>query len=237
MKKRIFSIMLMFCFAVGVIALFGGCDNSMCVYAGKDLTLAEAIQNVNDGGTIKLDANITLDEQVIVNKTLTLDLGGYAINNTSDIWNDSEGVKTWSLISVQEGGNLTIKNGSLLAKENDCYALDVRDGASLTIEDGNYVGNVTVVYVHTGNAVINGGNFKLLQLDNNFGDHRHLINCLDANWQNGTASITVKGGTFENYDPSNNQSLEHNFVEDGYTVTKSTQNGNTYYSVNNSNQI
>ena len=232
MKKKIFSIAGILCFAFAVCAMFSGCNLSGSVFAGKDMTLAEALSSVNDGGTIVLDDNITLDEQIVINKKVTIDLGGYAISNTSNIWNDAEGVKAWSLISVQQGGNLTIKNGSLLPKENDCYAIDVRDGAEVTITDGNYVGNVTVVYVHTGSAMINGGNFKLLQLDNNHNDTRHMLNCFDASFQAQTAGITVKGGTFENYDPSNNQSLEQNFVAEGYTVTESESNGNTYYTVN-----
>lgn len=232
MKKKIFGLAGILCFAFVACFMFGGCDMAGSVFAGKDMTLAEALSTVSDGGTIVLDSNITLDSQIVINKKVTIDLGGFAINNTEDIWNDTEGVKTWSLISVQQGGNLTIKNGSLLPKENDCYAIDVRDGAEVTIVDGNYVGNVTVVYVHTGSALINGGNFKLLQLDNNHNDTRHLLNCLDANYQNQTANITVKGGTYENYDPSNNQSLEQDFVAEGYTVTDSESNGKTYYTVN-----
>ena len=236
MKNKILNFLLVVSLVLTLCITLNACkDANSTIYAGKELSLTKALEQVSNGGTIILDQNITLDSQVVVNKQVTIDLGGFAINNTQDIWNNSDGIKTWSLISVQAGGNLTIKNGSMLAKENDCYAIDVRDGASLTVESGDYVGNISVVYVHTGNAEIKGGNFKIQQLDDNFGDHRHLLNCLDANWQNQTASITVTGGVFENYDPSNNQSLENNLVAEGYSVTSSTANGNTYYSVISNN--
>ena len=60
-----------------------------------------------------------------------LNLNGTVLRNTEDIW-DKDGGRTWSLISVRDGGYLTIKgNGSVIAKENDCYAVDVRGGAHL----------------------------------------------------------------------------------------------------------
>ena len=49
------------------------------------------------------------------------------------------------------GGSLTIKGaGTLQAKENDCFAVDVQDGGTVVIEDGTYVGNVHAVYVYEG---------------------------------------------------------------------------------------
>lgn len=70
-------------------------------------------------------------------KTITLNLNGKKLSNEEDLWDkpDKE-ANNWSLISVRGTGNLTITgNGTLSAKENDCYDVDVQDaGASVTIE-------------------------------------------------------------------------------------------------------
>lgn len=196
-------------------------------------TIVSAIEQAKAGDTVKLEQDIVVSAQVVVNKEITIDLGGYKISNTTDIWNEAEGVKTWSLISVQQGGNLTIKNGTLHAKENDCYPLDVREGATLTVESGTYIGNVSCVYVHTGEAYIKGGNFSIQQLGNKTKDERYTLNCYDANHTNGSAKIYVSGGTYRKYNPagSTGEDPTANFVATGYKVESSTDNGVTYYTV------
>ena len=97
------------------------------------------------------------------------------------------------MISVR-GGNLTINgNGDVIAKENDCYAIDICDGGKITINGGNYNGNITAVYAYEGHATINGGSFTIQQLSD-YNDYRYLLNLKDANGVNGTASIEVNGG-------------------------------------------
>lgn len=123
----------------------------------------------------------------------------------------------WSLISVQ-GGALTIKGeGKLAAKENDCYAIDIRDGGNLVIEGGEYIGNITAVYAYEGSVEITGGKFSIQQLSQ-YGDYRFTLNCYDANYTNRTASFKVSGGTFNHFDPSNNaaEGAGTNFLADGY---------------------
>ena len=53
------------------------------------------------------------------------------------------------------------------------------------------------------------------------------MNCYDANYNNKSASITVTGGTFANFDPSNcyAEGEGTNFCADGYV---SVQNGDQY---------
>ena len=68
MKKKIFSLAGVLCFIFAVCTMFTGCDMTGSVFAGKDMTLAEALSSVNDGGTIVLDDNITLDNQIVINK-------------------------------------------------------------------------------------------------------------------------------------------------------------------------
>ena len=61
-----------------------------------------------------------------------------------------------------------------------------------------------------------------------------MLNCYDANYSSEDASITVKGGTFVDYDPSKSLSENPtaNFVASGYSVSSATdEDGHTYYTV------
>ena len=162
------------------------------------------INNAVENSVVKLTSDIVVTETAIMSKNITIDLNGYTIKNTEDIWN--EDAKSWSLISVRNGGILTLLDssdagtGTLLAKENDCFAVDVRNGGILIVESGTYVGNISSVYVHSGTAYINGGYYKVQQTSsaNGYGE---TINCYDANFKNGTAKVIISGGSFYNFDP------------------------------------
>lgn len=163
------------------------------------------IDNAIENTVVKLTSDIVVAETTIVSKNITIDLNGYTIKNAEDIWN--EDAKSWSLISVRNGGILTLLDssdagtGTLLAKENDCFAVDVRNGGMLIVESGNYIGNISSVYVHSGTAYINGGYYKVQQVSgvNGYGE---TINCYDANFKNGTAKVIISGGSFYNFDPT-----------------------------------
>ena len=161
--------------------------------------------NAIENTVIKLTSDIVVAETVIVSKNITIDLNGCTIKNTEDIWNTNE--KKWSLISVRNNGILTLLDssdagtGTLFAKENDCYAVDVCDGGMLIVESGTYIGNISSIYVHTGTAYINGGYYKVQQVSsmNGYGE---TINCYDANFRNGTAKVVISGGSFYNFNPT-----------------------------------
>ena len=177
---------------------------------------------VNEGATwdkeITLSNNLILTAPWVFDFDCTLDLAGKTVSNTVDIWNKA--TSAWSLISVQNG-SLTVKgNGQLLAKVNDCYALDVRNGATLTIENGTYVGNVHAVYVLEGKLTVNGGSFSVQQKYSETLPDEYVLNCYDANRTNGTAKIVVTGGTFVGFNPADcsAEGAHTNFVADGYSV-------------------
>ena len=167
--------------------------------------LQTLIDNAIENTVVKLTSDIVVTESTIVSKNITIDLNGHTIKNTEDIWNES--TKSWSLISVRNGGILTLLdssesgNGTLQAKENDCYAVDVRNGGILIIEGGTYIGNISSVYVYSGTAYINGGYYKVQQTSglNGYGE---TINCYDANFKNGTAKVIISGGSFYNFNPT-----------------------------------
>lgn len=197
--------------------------------------LTKAAADANDGDTIAVadDINPTATASVTA-KDVTLDMNSKEFANANDLWGKKP--NNWSLVSAQEGASLTITgDGTFKAKENDCYAVDVQDGSTVTIEDGTFVGNIHAVYVEKGTAYIKGGTFSVQQKypDASKADE-FVLNCYDANRANGTAKIIVTGGTFINFNPADCQAEgEHtNFVADGYTVTQATQeNGDIWYTV------
>lgn len=196
--------------------------------------LEAEIKNASDGGTVTLGSDVTITSTIkITGKNLTLDMNGKKICNSSVIWdnNDAE----WSLISVGDNANLTIKgNGSFQAKANDCYAIDIVDGGRCIIEDGTFDGNISAVYVLEGDLVVNGGTFSIQQTDPNK-HYAFLLNCFDKNYKNGTARITVNGGTFENFNPracaAESTGNTTNFCASGCIVEETTQDNNKNYTV------
>ena len=214
-------------------------NNNYVVSEGikNEKALIAAIAGAGANATITLANDIVLTEQLTITKSLTLNLNGKTISNTTDIWNDTEGIKTWSLISVQgEKIEVTLTGeGTLQAKNGDCFAVDVRNGAIVNLENGTYVGNISAVYAHEGTANINGGIYKIQQLSEH-NDYRYVVNCLDENYTAGKASIVVKGGQFYSFNPNNNlaEGTETNFVAEGYTISEKTENETTIYTVSES---
>ena len=197
-------------------------------------TLKAAFEGAKDGDTITLTDDIKVEDTLVVTKTLTLDLAKHTLSNEKGIWSDDN----WSLISVRGNGNLTITgNGTLKAKEDDCYPVDVQDeGAQLTIENGTFIGNIHAVYVETGAAYIKGGTYSVQQKypDSSKADE-FVLNLYDANRRNGTAKLSVSGGIFVAFNPANCQAEAQgtNFCAAGYTT--STKDNNTYTVVEGEN--
>lgn len=195
-------------------------------------SLADAFTAAKDGQTITVLTDIDLPSTINVTKQVTLDLNGKTISNTADLWVGDN----WSFFSVQANGNLTVTgNGTIDAKENDCYTFDVRDGGILTIKDGTFTGNISCVYLYNKENIgvstcnIEGGRFSIKQLANNVQDdkYRYLLNCHDASYASNTTKFNVTGGSFVNFNPANNQAegVATNFCAAGY---EAVQNGNVW---------
>ena len=197
-------------------------------------TLKAAFEGAKDGDTITLTNDIKVEDTLVVTKTLTLDLAGHTLSNEKNIWSDDN----WSLISVRGNGNLTITGkGTLKAKKDDCYPVDVQDeGAQLTIENGTFIGNIHAVYVETGAAYIKGGTYSVQQKYSDLSKaDEFVLNLYDANRRNGTAKLSVSGGIFVAFNPANCQAEAQgtNFCAAGYTT--STEDNNTYTVVEGEN--
>lgn len=183
--------------------------------------------------TVKTDMNPA--NTIISNGKLTIDAKDKEIANTVDLWQAADD-NEWSLVSARgTDGEVTVKSGSFLAKENDCYAVDVQGGATVVIEGGTFAGNIHAVYVYEGKAIIKGGFFSVQQPYPKTGlEYEFVINCYDGNRENGTASVKIMGGTYVNFNPADNtaEGAHTNFVAAGYTVVSETQaNGDVWYTV------
>ena len=95
------------------------------------------------------------------------------------------------------------ENGGIDTGVNGGYGINVRKGAAVTINDGYYYGGGTAVQVQEGTLIINGGTFACEPFGDLYG-YNFLINCVDSAYKNGTAKVIIQGGTFINFDPSNN---------------------------------
>lgn len=196
---------------------------------------AAALKSVfNEGGVVALANNLVLNRTLSVpaGKEVVIDLNGKTISNTADLWDVPNNIaNNWSLLSVK-GGTLTIKGaGTLQAKENDCYAVDVQDGGTVVIEDGTYVGNIHAVYVQKGAAEIKGGKYSIRQTYPEAGKaYGFVLNCFDENRKNGTAKILVSGGEFVKFNPADcvAEGEGTNFVIAGY---KSVASGTDVWKV------
>ena len=125
------------------------------------------------------------------------------------------------------------ENGGIDTGVNGGYGINVRKGATVTINGGYYYGGGTAVQVQEGTLVINGGTFACEPFGDPYG-YNFLINCLDSAYENGTAKVIINGGTFVNFDPSNctAEGAHTNFVADGYKVVSEPQtNGDVWYTV------
>lgn len=192
------------------------------------------------GGAVTLSDNVDFDRTIAVQpgKTMSVNLNGKTVKNTTDLWKNPSVPNSWSLFSVRgTDSKLTLSgDGDVIAKANDCYAIDVQGGGHLVIEGGHYNGNIHAVYVTEGVAEIKGGTFEVQQKYPNADKaDEFVLNCLDENYKNGTAKIIVTGGTFIGFNPGDCKAEGNgtNFVAPGYaSVCESkTADGRTIWKV------
>ena len=228
MKRKFFAVFLSLCMVMSLVpttVLAAENETGTQTPTENSITTADALKKAIDdaqpGGTVTLDEDIAITAPIVINKQITLNLNGKKISASSAIWNDTETINNWSLISVREKGDLTIKgNGTLKALEDDSYAVDVMDGGSCTIENGTFVGNVHAVYVLQGTLVVKGGTFSVQQTYSAAQPYEFVLNCYDTNYENGSAQITVYGGSFKGFNPRDCEAegVGTNFCAPGYVV-------------------
>ena len=151
------------------------------------------------------------------------DIVKLTINGTENsVVNGFSGAAMNNAVHVKEGATVVINGGTYTAgTAADGSACSViRAGETIVNADGSVKSQTA------GHVIINGGTFYS---DYSYNGIYWLLNC-----QDGTGStITVTGGTFRDFDPSNPQTENPNesFVAEGYTVVSEIRDGHTWYTV------
>ena len=191
-----------------------------------------------NGGIISVTEDIatnnigdTYEDRIIINRPTTLNLEKKIV--TPDNMGNND--KNFCALIVDADTIINAgEKGGINTGTNGGYGINVRNGANLTINGGTYYGGGTAVQVQEGTLIINDGTFACEPYSDPKYGYNFLLNCLDSAYKGGTAKIIVKGGTFVNFDPSNNsaEGAGTNFVADGYKVTSETKsNGEIWYTV------
>lgn len=159
--------------------------------------------------SILLGADASRSFGWFVRYATTMNLNGHTMNTNG----------YQSVIDVTANGDLVITgNGTIDASggSDSVTAVTVDHGGKLTIENGTFIGKAgnACIYNAGGTVVIKGGTFK--------GDPQWTLNCQDGSG----AVITVMGGSFYQFDPSNANTGEGEIVvPTGYKVV---QDGDWY---------
>ena len=193
---------------------------TITVYATQDTVESDSFNNQYDK-----DAKYT--EVIAAGKTFT----GKATLSTGITATEPNVI---AVKAIGADADVTILDGTFDGGKNgNNIAVAAANGAKVTIKGGTFTvggdadgyGN-SVIYSQGGDILIEGGFFYT---NYSYRGYYYVLNQSNGN----PGKITVKGGTFVNYDPSKgDDNLGGNFVPDGYTVvTEEKANGDTWYTV------
>lgn len=109
----------------------------------------DEVQKLKDaiaaGGSYTLGADVDVAEQIVVEKDVTLNLGGHTLTSSVE-----------TAFAVQDKGDLKISNGTIKAASKMFY---IYPGGKLTIDKGEYLANRFVTNIG-GRLTVNAGTFK-----------------------------------------------------------------------------
>lgn len=176
------------------------------IVAGGDISIAQNI-DAPTGFTVAADTVITNNSEITVSE-------------------DTEG----NGVFMVTAGTLTLKGQGTIngvGKNDYSMALWAKENGTIIIEDGYFTNegantdnnpdHFDLIYASgNGQIEINGGEFKCQT-------PKWTLNIKDRD--RATASITVKGGKFHGFNPSNceTEGANTNFVAPGYTVVEETE--------------
>lgn len=191
-------------------------------------SVAAAEAAATDGDTIKLLAMAPVKNSVIVDQNTVIDLNEYTIYAiTEDIYPIIRAVADVTVIGDGGVDAKTFGSG---------YAFIVGNSettGTLNIKSGTYYGAVTVVSVTKGILNVEDGYFEATPYTDENGvdyGYRYTINCIDSNYANGSAAVSLMGGTYYGFDPKDcdAEGKGTNFCAEAYT---SVSNGDNTWSV------
>ena len=183
----------------------------------------EFTKMLNKSGVIKLTEDVesnTYTGGINSKNITTLNLGGKTLTTIAEsVVNPTIMAKGKQQITIT--GNGTINANGHVAIESAGKDVIINLGGT-AFGKPTYVTDRSggeLIYCYQGTINITNGVFK-----NNGEDKGFMINCYDANYQNGTAKIVITGGKFYDFDPGNNsaEGPGTSFLADGYESVAST---------------
>ncbi len=187
----------------------------------------ELLQVLENGGEYKFENDMTIFKTLFINDdtNVVLDLNGKNITLATE----NEGLEYGDGIIVY--GNLTIKGEGTIASKTRTIWARGNYGAEVNILGGHFIGandtTCEVIYA-SGDGKINiyGGKFEAVTMDDkSFAAPQYAILNLQNNGKSG-CDIKVYGGSFKNFNPSDNvsENPKHDFCAEGYTVVAQDDN-------------
>ena len=122
--------------------------------ATDESSLRSAIENVNDGGTVEIQNNITVTGPIVIQKKLTIDGNGYTVSGSTE-WTSTLGNQTM-FTAQMAAGQLTLKDINL--NNGPKYGVQSYDGATVILN------NVSITGFKYGGVLANGGNVEVIDL-------------------------------------------------------------------------
>ena len=172
---------------------------------------------MNNNGTVKLTSDLSTGRYgpgILASNKVILDLNNH--NLTIDVSDTTAAIQARGTQELTIKGKGILNAGSGMAvMANGKDAVITLSGSTTTYQTNRP--GAELIYCYAGTINISGGTYK-----NN--GSPYLLNCYDANYQNGTAKIIVTGGKFYDFDPGNNRAEGENtsFLAEGYKSTAST---------------
>ncbi len=149
------KLMLILFTIISALVIFSNISNAASVENATDEeSLITAIQNVDDGGTVEIQNNITVTKPIVIQKKLTIDGNGYTIAGSTD-WTSTSGNQTMFTAQLADG-NLTLKDINL--NNGPKYGVQSYDGATVILN------NVSITGFKYGGVLVNGGYLEIIDL-------------------------------------------------------------------------
>ena len=200
-------------------------------------TLKDAVDAAQENETVTLLDDVTINPkgegdvlvpQITIDKSVTLDLAGHKIAYDASVASQNPSY-TPAFFMACNNANVTITGNGTIdceAGNNGAYGINVY-GGNLTIENGTFYGAMTVAQVQEGSLNVKGGYYDLApSVKSQVPAYaKYIINAIDSAFKDGSAIISVTGGTFVNFDPSANpEGIDTSYVAKGY-YSKDNQDG------------
>ena len=192
-------------------------------FGAKKVTFADDIAVVPQGTGSGAVAQFTIAND------MTIDLNGRKLSV------NAEAGVSYSYVPVLiciDGADVVFEGDGTIDAEagnNTSYGVNIINGGRLTINGGNYYGAPSAIQVQAGELIVNDGYFDLAEtckaevFDSMA---KYIVNCIDSAYEDGTAKITLNGGTYT-YDYSVSPEKSGTYLADGLISYKTEEGAYT----------